>query len=138
MRNSVSRLLRCLALVSMTGGALVGHRLLAQDSSQNPDDRVYDVRKARDYGVKPPKPIYSPNPEYTDKARRKKLQGVVVVGVIVNPDGTVRDVSVVKSLEPGLDKQAITAVSKWKFQPATKDGEPVAVHIMVETNFRLY
>ena len=138
MRNGDSRLLRCLALVAVTGSTLVGHRLLAQDSSQNPDDRVYEVRKAGDYGVKPPKAIYSPNPEYSEKARRKKIQGVVVLGVVVNPDGTVRDATVVQSLEPGLDKQALAAVSKWKFQPATKDGKPVAVHVMVETNFRLY
>ena len=96
------------------------------------------MRNAGDYGISPPKPVYQPNPEYSEKARRKKIQGVVIVGIIVSPDGTVRDASVVKSLEPGFDKQAIAAVSKWKFQPATKDGKPVAVRIVVETNFRLY
>jgi len=138
MKYSFSRLIGCVALLGVTTGALAGYRLAAQDSSQKTDDHVYELRNAGDFGITAPKATYRPFPEYTDKARRKKIQGVVVVGVVVNPDGTVRDASVVKSLEPGLDKQAIAAVRKWKFQPATKDGRPVAVQIIVETDFRLY
>jgi TonB family protein len=111
----------------------------AQETQQNDaggasSAGVYKVGR----GVTPPKAVYNPVPEFTDEARRKKIQGIVILDLIVNSDGTVRDVNVVKSLEPGLDRQAIATVGKWKFQPATKDGKPVAVKISVETNFRLY
>ena len=49
-----------------------------------------------------------------------------------------RDVKVARSLGMGLDQKAIEAVKKWKFEPALKDGKPVAVQINVEVNFRLY
>jgi TonB family protein len=88
--------------------------------------------------VTPPKAVYNPVPEFTDGARRKKIQGIVILDLIVNSDGTVRDVKVAKSLEPGLDRQAIATVGKWRFQPATKDGKPAAVKISVETSFHLY
>jgi protein TonB len=84
-----------------------------------------------------PKPVYMPNPEYSDKGRKKKINGAVAVTMIVTADGTVRDVKVSKGLEESLDRQAIAAVSKWRFEPATKDGKPVAVHLDVEVDFRL-
>jgi TonB family protein len=112
---------------------------LAQDApdkaSGSSEEMIYRPGQG---GVTIPKAIYQPAPEYSDKARRKKIQGVVMVEVVVKADGTVRDVSVVKGLEPSLDKQAIAGVSKWKFQPATKDGNPVAVRLAVEVDFHLY
>jgi TonB family protein len=53
-------------------------------------------------------------------------------------EGKVRDVKVIKSLDPGLDKQALAAVRTWKFEPATKDGKAVAVHLKAEVAFKLY
>jgi TonB family protein len=50
----------------------------------------------------------------------------------------VRDVQITQSLERSLDQQAIAALAKWKFEPATKDGEPVAVRLEIEMSFRLY
>ena len=110
----------------------------AQESSDktnaNSPETVYAVRQD---GITAPKGIYMPNPEYSEKARRKKIQGVVVVEMIVTADGTVRDVKVVKSLEESLDKQAIAAVSTWRFKPATKDGTPVAVRVPAEVSFHI-
>ncbi len=79
-----------------------------------------------------------PNPEYTDKARKKKLNGTVVVEMIVTAEGKVRDPKVIKSLDEGLDKQALAAVRTWTFEPATKDGKAVRVRIKAEVDFRLY
>jgi TonB family protein len=45
---------------------------------------------------------------------------------------------VVRPLGMGLDQKALDAVKQWKFEPAMKDGKPVAVQINVEVNFRLY
>jgi len=117
---------------------LSGGATLAQESTDkanaNSPDTVYAVRQD---GVTAPKGIYMPNPEYSEKARRKKIQGVVVVEMIVTADGTVRDAKVVKSLEESLDKQAIAAVSTWRFKPATKDGTPVAVRVPAEVSFHI-
>ena len=62
----------------------------------------------------------------------------MVLWCVVGPDGRVRDVKVQRSLGLGLDEKAIEAVKTWKFEPARKDGTPVAVQINVEVNFRLY
>jgi protein TonB len=56
----------------------------------------------------------------------------------VGPDGKPRDIHVSRTLGLGLDEKAIEAVNQWKFEPALKDGKPVAVAINVEVQFRLY
>ena|SRR5581483_1739187 len=89
-------------------------------------------------GVSPPSPIFSPDPEYSEEARKAKYQGVVLLALIVGPDGRCHDIHVVHSLGMGLDEKAVEKVKEWKFEPAKKDGQPVAVSINVEVNFRLY
>jgi TonB family protein len=89
-------------------------------------------------GVSAPKVLYQPDPEYSEEARKAKFQGVCVLNLIVGPDGKPRDVRVARSLGLGLDEKAIEAVNQWKFEPAQKDGRPVAVQINVEVTFRLY
>ena len=89
-------------------------------------------------GVSAPKALYAPDPEYSEEARKAKYQGTVVLWVVVGPDGRPHDIKVSRSLGLGLDEKAIEAVRQWKFEPAKKDGTPVAVQINVEVNFRLY
>ncbi len=89
-------------------------------------------------GVSAPKAIYNPDPEYSEEARKAKYQGTCVLSLIVGPDGKPRDIRVARSLGLGLDEKAIEAVNQWKFEPAQKDGRPVAVAINVEVQFRLY
>ena len=89
-------------------------------------------------GVSAPKQIYSPDPEYSEEARKAKYQGTCVLSLIVGPDGKPRDIHVARSLGLGLDEKAIEAVTTWKFEPAQKDGHPVSVAINVEVQFRLY
>ena len=88
--------------------------------------------------VTAPRVLYQPDPEYTEEARKAKYQGVCVIWLIVGPDGHPRDVRVARTLGMGLDQKAIEAVRQWKFEPAMKDGKPVAVQLNVEVNFRLY
>ena len=85
-----------------------------------------------------PKPVFSPDPEYSEEARKAKYQGTVVLGLVVGPDGRPRDMKVLRSLGLGLDEKAIEAVKNWRFDPAVKDNKPVAVYISVEVDFRLY
>jgi protein TonB len=89
-------------------------------------------------GVSPPKTLYAPDPEYSEEARKAKFQGTCVLWLIVGPDGRPRDIHIARSLGLGLDEKAIEAVKQWKFEPAMKDGKPVAVQINVEVDFRLY
>lgn len=89
-------------------------------------------------GVSAPKAIYSPDPEYSEEARKVKHQGVVVLWLIVGSDGRARDIRVARTLGLGLDEKAMEAVKNWRFEPALKDGKPVAVQINVEVTFRLY
>jgi periplasmic protein TonB len=89
-------------------------------------------------GVTAPRAVYDPDPEYSDEARKARYQGSVILWVVVGPDGRPRDLHIQRSLGMGLDEKAIEAVRKWRFEPAMKDGHPVAVQINVEVNFRLY
>jgi len=89
-------------------------------------------------GVTAPRAIYDPDPEYSEEARRAKFQGSVVLGAIIGPDGRPRDLRVARSLGMGLDQKALEAVTKWRFSPAMKDGQPVAVQVNIEVSFRLY
>jgi protein TonB len=89
-------------------------------------------------GVTAPRPIYDPDPEYSDAARKAKFQGSVLLWLVVGSNGRPRDLRVQRSLGMGLDEKALAAVSQWRFQPATLNGQPVAVQINVEVSFRLY
>lgn len=89
-------------------------------------------------GVTLPRAIYDPDPEYSDEARHNKYQGSVVLFLIVDAQGQPRDIRLQRSLGMGLDEKAMLAVSKWRFQPATLDGKPVATQINVEVTFRLF
>jgi periplasmic protein TonB len=89
-------------------------------------------------GVSAPRPIYSPEPEFSEEARKAKYQGVCTLGLVVGPDGRPSNIRVLSSLGMGLDEKAIEAVKNWRFEPAMKDGHPVRVEIAVEVDFHLY
>jgi TonB family protein len=87
--------------------------------------------------VTPPRVVHKQEPKYTDEAREAKIEGSVTLSVIVEPDGRIYDAKVTRSLDPGLDANALLAVRTWVFEPATKAGNPVAVSANIEVNFRL-
>ena len=89
-------------------------------------------------GISAPRPVSTPDPEYTEQARLAKTQGTCILWLIVDDQGHPRDIRVVRGLGFGLDTKAIDAVRQWRFQPAMKDGRPVNVQISVEVGFRLY
>ena len=70
---------------------------------------------------------------------RAKVQGTVLLECVVQPDGTVGDVQVVRSLDStfGLDQEAIKAAKQWRFAPGTRLGEPVSVLVTIELTFTL-
>jgi protein TonB len=97
-------------------------------------DRVYRVGG----GVSAPKTTQRTDPIYTQAAREKQIEGAVVLWLIVNAQGMPEQIKVQRSLDAGLDANAIEAVRQWTFYPALKDGNPVAVMINVEVNYKLH
>ncbi|MGA7239788.1 MAG: energy transducer TonB [Bryobacteraceae bacterium] len=88
-------------------------------------------------GVTKPELLKKVEPEYSEEARKAKFQGVVVLYIVVDPNGNAINPRVMKSLGLGLDEKAMEAVKQWKFKPGYKDGKAVAVAATVEVNFRL-
>jgi protein TonB len=90
-------------------------------------------------GVLEPRLLRQVKPQYTADAMRAKVQGVVWLDCVVMPDGTVGDVEIVRSLDPvwGLDQEAVKAARQWRFEPGTRNGEPVAVLVTIELTFTL-
>ena len=86
-----------------------------------------------------PRLLQEVKPNYTADAMRAKIQGVVTLEAVVNPDGSVGNVSIVRSLDPtfGLDQEAIKTVRKWRFAPGTRFGQPVPVLVEIEMTFTL-
>jgi TonB family protein len=89
-------------------------------------------------GTIPPKPIHVAMAEYSEQARRQKIQGNVTVSVLVNEDGVPIDPRIEKPLGYGLDEKALEAALQYQFRPAMRDGQPVAQRIMIEVSFKLY
>lgn len=96
---------------------------------------VYNVGN----GVTAPIVVFKPQPKYTADAMRAKVQGTVIMSAVVLPDGTVTDISIVRSLDQsfGLDEEAKKSASQWRFRPGMFKGEPVAVRILIELDFNL-
>lgn len=85
-----------------------------------------------------PKVIFSLGPDHSDKARKKKAHGTVILEATVGTDGHTHDIRVVQPLGYRLSEQAAKALREWKFQPGAKDGQPVPVAVQIEMDFHLY
>lgn len=91
-----------------------------------------------DSGVIPPAPVHTPNPGYSEEARRARTQGELALWLAIGNDGRVEDAVLVRPLGSGLDEQALETVSTWRFKPATKDGVPIQVIVYAEVSFNLF
>ena len=83
----------------------------------------------------PPTRAYSPLPSYPESAWATGASGDVVLRLIVDQRGRVRDVSVLQGLPHGISEAAVEAVQRWTFQPAHKDDQPVAVEHRLRLRF---
>ena len=82
--------------------------------------------------------IYRVNPEYTAEAKAAKIQGPVVLNLVVNQQGLPENVRVVRGLNLGLDTNAVVAVRQYRFEPAIVDGRPIVKSVNVEVQYRLF
>ena len=117
-------MLKTMGLIVLAAGVLLG---------QQSDDKTYRVGN----GVSAPKVLKKSDPIYTQGATDSKIEGTVLLTIVVGSDGVARDIQVVRSLDAGLDSAAMAAVQNWQFQPGTKDGQAVSVKATIEVNFRL-
>jgi TonB family protein len=88
--------------------------------------------------VLPPVKMFSPAPKYVPLAKEKRIQGTTVLDLIINEQGEVSVIGIAKPLGAGLDDEAIRTIRTWRFKPATRNLEPVAVFVHMETKFALY
>ncbi len=90
-------------------------------------------------GVTMPRMIKDIRPSYTPDAMRARIQGSVLLEAVVQPDGTVGEVRVKRSLDEryGLDDTAVAALKKWQFAAGTKDNVAVPVVVEVEMAFAI-
>jgi protein TonB len=90
-------------------------------------------------GVSLPQVTKQVRADYTKEAMGNRIEGKVVLDVVVLSDGKVGDVKVSESLDSiyGLDKNAVAAMKQWEFKPGTKDGKPVTVRVSLEITFAL-
>jgi len=87
--------------------------------------------------VLPPQKIYGPQPLYTEEARRERVQGVVILETVIDKEGNITNVKVLKGLPLGLTESAVLTACQWQFEPATLHGEPVATYFNLTTRFSL-
>jgi protein TonB len=91
---------------------------------------------ALDYD-QPPKPIKITRPQYPQEAFVKKIEGTVLLEILIDNGGRVRKARVLRSI-PALDAAAIATVLQWQFAPAIKHGRPVATIAQAPVGFRIF
>ncbi len=126
--------LACLALttsIAAWGGTTPPSTTVGagEPPSQQPVFRV-------DGPLSPPRAKLHPDPGYPKEARRIRVEGTVVLHMVVDVDGIPRHIVVTQPLGYGLDEEAIKTVQRWRFEPAKLRHKPVPVQINVQVHFR--
>jgi len=89
-------------------------------------------------GVGIPRCAVKPDPEYTDEARIARMNGSLVVEVLVTSEGSVIEPRIVQGLPFGLNNSALATLKRWHCEPALKEGIPVTVLVPIEMTFRIF
>jgi len=127
--------------VGITFDVKEGHKTKGTDSAslaQKPAEDDASTVRTVGGAVSAPKLVYQVEPEFTEEARKAKVSGLVLVNFVVDKSGKPQHVHVVRGVGHGLDRKAIEAVSKYRFQPAMEAGKPVEVALNVEVNFQIF
>jgi TonB family protein len=97
-----------------------------------------NLQQAGVNGTGTPHCTYMPNPAYTEGARKLNLRGRVTVEAVINSQGRMENIRVVRGLPGGLNEQTISAMQTWRCGPALKDDKPVPTLVQFTVSFRLY
>lgn len=100
-------------------------------------ERLGTLNMNRDPGISMPRLVSKREPVYDEASRRARIEGTVLLYVVIDTNGAPSEIRVFRHLAPGLDASAIEAVKPWRFTPATKDNQPTAVGAMIEVNFKM-
>jgi TonB family protein len=128
----VLRLVRIILVLAIAGLA-TGQTAEDQDPATRKSDEPV---VALGPGITPPRVIHQVTPDVNSATRGFRVSGVVLIELVVSSRGMPREVHVAKSLDKDLDSSAVAAVEQWRFQPAVKADNPVAVRITIEIRFR--
>jgi periplasmic protein TonB len=120
-RRVFCRALACLILTD---------RFVFSKDDEDPPEKVYELGP----GMTPPKVIKQVPPRQST-AHGVRIVGTVTVVLVVSSKGIPKDVRVVKGLDKELDQSTVEAVEQWQFEPAKKDGKPVAVRVSLDIAF---
>jgi TonB family protein len=93
--------------------------------------------RSGDPGITAPVATKQVHATYTREALEARIEGTVGMDAVVLEDGSVGDVTITKSLDEGLDREAVKAMKQWQFKPGTKNDKPVAVVVSVTMSFAL-
>ncbi|MCY3933049.1 MAG: energy transducer TonB [Acidobacteria bacterium] len=118
----------------VAASAVLGSALDAIAAATTPPEDLEGVPRYIGGIVRSPRKIKAVDPRYTGRAREACIEGSVILQAVITKAGTVRAVSVLKSL-PGLTEAAVKAVRRWKFKPATLNDRPVEVYYNLTINF---
>ena len=86
--------------------------------------------------ISSPVPVRKVDPKYPPTLRNENVEGEVVLYAIIRRDGSVDSIQLLKGLEPELDQNAMEALARWRFRPATRGGVPVELEAVVHIPFR--
>ena len=103
------------------------------DKNSTSDGEVYEPGG----DVKPPKLVHYVEPAFSSDSKEAFVEGTVKISAVVKTDGTPTKLKVVRGLNTEEDRTATEAVKQWRFQPGTKQGQPVNVKVTVEVEFHL-
>ena len=87
--------------------------------------------------AKSPRLLHAVEPSYSEAARQLQTSGSVRVNIVVNEQGKVTTVNIVRPVGLGLDDEAAAAVARYTFAPALREGQPIAVEVNVDVNFQI-
>jgi TonB family protein len=119
------------------GGVDSKSRMVAWQASLVEDNKTPAKKPDAPSGrVSAPRAVSSPDPDYTTEASSNHIEGTSLLGIVVNRAGKATNIAVLQPLGMGLDEQAVLAVRRWMFQPATINGQPVQVQVNVQINFK--
>ena len=125
---------RRIVVLLLLGGFTGAHTAGAQDVKAGEPPPRAGVN-----GTGSPQCVYCPQPEYSDEARTAKCSGTVLLDVTVTAGGRVTNPVVLRSPGMGLDKKALSQMSKWQMKPALgPNGKPADCRVQIEVTFNIY